>query len=111
MKFTIDEMMAKLPLPANEKWKNGVWDIEPFEKDNIKLVFFAPKHKDYQTLHDEDEFYFVVRGSGEIIIGEKRFSFEVGDTFFVPAKIPHHFENFTEDFATWAIFFNPVKKT
>jgi len=24
MKFTIDEFLAKLPLPADEKWKEGV---------------------------------------------------------------------------------------
>lgn len=105
MKFTIDEMMAKLPLPANEKWKEGVWDLEPFEKNNVKLVFFAPKNRDYQTAHDEDEFYFIARGSGEIVIGVDRLQCEVGDAFFVPAKVPHRFETFTGDFATWAVFF------
>jgi mannose-6-phosphate isomerase-like protein (cupin superfamily) len=105
MKFTLDEMMAKLPLPANDKWKDGVWDLEPFTKDNVKLVFFAPHKIDYQDFHEEDEFYFIVRGSGEIIIGEERFTCQVGDTFFVSAKTFHRFENFTEDFATWAIFF------
>ena len=39
MKFTIDEMLAELPLPANEKWKDGVWDIEPLKKGNVTLVF------------------------------------------------------------------------
>ena len=105
MKFTIKEMLEKLPLPANEKWVEGVWDIEPFQKGNTKLVFFAPSKKDYQTFHDEDEFYFIIRGNGELIIDEERFDCEVGDAFFVPAKVPHHFENFTGDFATWAIFF------
>jgi mannose-6-phosphate isomerase-like protein (cupin superfamily) len=105
MKFTIDEMMKQLPLPANEKWKEGVWDIEPFEKNNVKLVFFAPKNTDYQTFHEEDEFYFIVRGSGEILIGDEKFKCEPGDAFFVPAQVEHHFENFSDDFATWAIFF------
>ena len=31
MKFPIEEMLAKLPLPANEKWKEGVWDVEPLK--------------------------------------------------------------------------------
>ena len=105
MKFSPKEFLAKLPQPANEKWKDGVFDIEPFKKGNVSLVFFAPRGTDYQTFHDEDEFYFIAKGSGEILIEEERFSFEAGDVFFVPAKIPHHFENFTDDFATWAIFF------
>ena len=105
MKFTIDEFLEKLPLPANEKWKNGVFDVEPFKRRNVTLVFFAPRGRDYQTFHDEDEFYFIARGSGELIIESERFKCETGDAFFVPAKKEHHFENFTEDFATWAIFF------
>ncbi|MGB7200631.1 MAG: cupin domain-containing protein [Pyrinomonadaceae bacterium] len=105
MKFTVDEMLARLPLAATEKWKQGVWDIEPFEKAGVKLVFFAPRGIDYQTFHDEDEFYFIVRGSGEIVIGDERFDFEAGDAFFVAAQVEHRFENFTDDFATWAIFF------
>lgn len=105
MKFTIEEFLTKLPLPANEKWKNGVWDVEPFEKGNVKLVFFAPREIDFQTFHEEDEFYFIVRGSGELIIEDEVFSCSVGDAFFVPALRNHRFENFTDDFATWAIFF------
>jgi mannose-6-phosphate isomerase-like protein (cupin superfamily) len=105
MKFTIEEFLSRLPLPADEKWKDGVWDVEPFKKGNVRLVFFAPRGNDYQTIHEEDEFYFVVRGTGELIIENERFGCETGNAFFVPAKVPHHFENFTDDFVTWAIFF------
>jgi mannose-6-phosphate isomerase-like protein (cupin superfamily) len=105
MKFSPDQLMARLPLPANEKWTEGVWDIEPFEKDGVKLAFFAPRGTDHQTFHEEDEFYFIISGSGELLIGEERHAFTAGDAFFVPAKVPHRFENFSEDFATWAVFF------
>lgn len=105
MKFTVDEFLAKLPLPANEKWKDGVWDVEPFEKDGVKLVFFAPRGVDHQTFHEEDEFYFIVRGSGKLVIGSDVFDCAVGDVFSVAAKVPHHFEEFAEDFVTWAVFF------
>jgi mannose-6-phosphate isomerase-like protein (cupin superfamily) len=105
MKFTVDEILKKLPLAADEKWTEGVWDLEPFEKRGVTLVFFAPRGVDHQTFHEEDEFYFVARGSGELVIGDERHSFGSGDVFFVEAHRPHHFENFTDDFATWAIFF------
>lgn len=105
MKFTIDEMLEKLPLPANEKWKEGVWDVESFRKGSVSLIMFAPRGTDYQTFHEEDEFYFIMRGKGELVIEEERFPCEAGDALFVPAKKHHHFENFTEDFATWAVFF------
>ena len=86
MKFTIDEFLEKLPLPANEKWKNGVFDVEPLKKGNVTLVFFAPRGTDYQTFHDEDEFYFIARGSGELIIESEKFKCESGDAFFVPRQ-------------------------
>lgn len=105
MKFTAREFLEKLPLPANEKWKDGVFDVEPFQKENVTLVFFAPRGTDYQTFHEEDEFYFIARGSGVLVIENERFDCEMGDAFFVPAMKIHHFENFTDDFATWAIFF------
>ena len=105
MKFTVEEFLSRLPLPANEKWKDGVWDVEPFTKGNVRLVFFAPRGTDYQTFHDEDEFYFIARGTGELIVENERFACQTGEAFFVPAKAAHRFENFSDDFATWAIFF------
>ncbi len=105
MKFTVEEFSAKLPLPADEKWKDGVRDIEVFRKKNVSLVFFAPRKTDYQTFHEEDEFYIIACGTGELIIGSENFPCKTGDTFFVPAKTEHHFENFSDDFAAWTIFF------
>ena len=105
MKFTIDELAAKLPLPPSDKWKDGVWDLEPFEKKGVTLVFFAPKGIDHQTFHDKDEFYIIARGSGELVLNDKRISCKAGDALFVEAFAEHWFENFSDDFATWAIFF------
>ncbi|MEZ5344538.1 MAG: cupin domain-containing protein [Pyrinomonadaceae bacterium] len=105
MKFDPEDLLHRLPLPADEKWKDGVWDIEAFRKRGVSLIFFAPRGKDYQTSHEEDEFYFLVKGSGELKIGEKRISCTAGDALYVPAGVSHRFENFTDDFAAWAVFF------
>jgi mannose-6-phosphate isomerase-like protein (cupin superfamily) len=105
MKFAIEEFLGKLPLPADDKWKEGVWDVEPFRKGDVSLEMFAPRGRDYQTPHDEDEFYFIARGSGDIVIDGERFAFVPSDVFFVPAGVEHHFENFSDDFATWVVFF------
>ena len=105
MKFPVEELLEKLPLPANEKWKDGVWDIEPHELNGVRLVFFAPRGIDHQTAHNEDEYYFIARGLGELVLEGKRIPANLGDAFFVPAGAEHHFENFSDDFATWAVFF------
>ncbi len=105
MKFTIEEMAARLPLPADEKWKDGVWATNAFSKGEFELEFFAPRGTDYQTPHEKDEFYIIARGRAELIIEGESFPCSAGDALFVPARVPHRFVNISEDFAAWVIFF------
>jgi mannose-6-phosphate isomerase-like protein (cupin superfamily) len=49
----------------------------------------------------------VVAGSGEFVNGGVRTKFQAGDILFVPATVEHRFENFTDDFATWVMFWGP----
>ena len=98
-------MLAKLPFPANEKWKEGVPFVSAFDKGDFTLELFAPRGKDYQTPHVQDEFYIVAQGSADLFIGEAKYSCKSGDALFVPALQEHRFENISEDFVTWVIFF------
>lgn len=92
-------------MQANEKWPEGVWDIEVFKKGRVSLIFFAPQGVDHQTSHDEDEFYFIASGSAKISIEDEIFPCESGDAFFVHAGCEHRFSDQTSDFSTWAVFF------
>ena len=105
MKYGFDEFLARLPLPADEKWTEGVPFTGAFSKGEFELEFFAPRGLDHQTPHEKDEFYIVVSGTAVLLIEGENFTCAVGDVLFVTAKIEHHFENISEDFATWVIFF------
>ena len=105
MKFTPEEFLQKLPLPADGKWTDGIWFTNAFSKGDFELEFFAPRGKDYQTPHEKDEIYIIARGEGEFVKETERINFAAGDVLFVEAGIEHRFENFSEDFATWVIFF------
>jgi mannose-6-phosphate isomerase-like protein (cupin superfamily) len=105
MKFSFDEFLEKLPLPADAKWREGVWFTNAFTKGDFELEFFAPRGRDYQTPHEKDEIYVVVRGAGEFVKENEKIDFTAGDVLFVEAGVAHRFENFSEDFATWVIFF------
>ena len=74
---------------------------------NGRLLLFAPDGEDRQTPHTQDEFYVIVSGSGSFRRGEEAVTFVAGDVLFVPAQMPHRFENFSDDFQTWVIFFGP----
>jgi len=88
----------------------------------MELRWFAPREGDPQTLHDRDELYIVASGTGVFmravesmpfddtslpIAGEDRVEFGPGDALFVPAGTIHRFEEYSEDFATWIVFYGP----
>jgi hypothetical protein len=78
-----------------------------FRRGDFSAELFAPQGVDTQQPHDQDEAYIVASGIGVFRRGEERVSFAPGDFLFVPAGVPHRFEQFTEDFRTWVIFFGP----
>jgi mannose-6-phosphate isomerase-like protein (cupin superfamily) len=60
-----------------------------------------------QQPHAQDELYFIHRGKGEIVIDGQRGDATAGSAFFVAAGVPHRFENFSQDFVTWVVFYGP----
>lgn len=89
---------------------------------SMELRWFVPKQEDPQTPHDRDELYIIVSGTGVFmravdilpfddaslpIQGEERVEFGPGDALFVAAGTVHRFEKFSDDFATWIVFYGP----
>jgi mannose-6-phosphate isomerase-like protein (cupin superfamily) len=108
MRLDIKQFKSKLPLPATSKWPLGVWDIEAFKHGTMSVILYTPTATDFQTNHDQDELYFVMSGSGKILIETNTFAFQTGDALFVPAGKIHRFVEFSEDLVTWAVFWGPV---
>ncbi len=106
MKYTPDEFLAKLPFPANEKWQDGVWFTSVFAKGDFELEFFAPRGTDFQTPHEKDEFYIIVSGTADLIKENEIIKCTIGDAIFVAKGEQHNFQNMSDDFATWVIFFS-----
>jgi mannose-6-phosphate isomerase-like protein (cupin superfamily) len=73
----------------------------------MKTGIYAPQRVDIQTPHKQDELYIVISGSGEFVKGSERCRFHPNDVLFVEAGVVHRFENFTDDFSTWVIFWGP----
>ena len=107
MRISLEDTLAKLPLPPTATWPQGVWDTEALARGSMSLILFTPRGYDYQTTHTQDELYIVYRGSGVLKIKEETFPFVAGDVLFVPANALHRFVEFSDDFVTWAIFWGP----
>lgn len=79
-----------------------------FEHGSLELEVYAPRGRDPQQPHDRDEIYVVISGTGTFVNGPDRYGFAPGDLLFVPAGTVHRFEDFSDDFATWVIFYGPA---
>ena len=89
------QLSAQTELPFTVLMKHGTMSIE----------YFAPRDKDTQTPHLQDEIYVIISGHGTFNRNEERITFKEHDILFVPAGKKHRFENFSDDFATWVIFY------
>jgi mannose-6-phosphate isomerase-like protein (cupin superfamily) len=90
--------MALASLASDERY------AEVIRRKGLSAGVYAPHQTDDQDAHEEDEFYVVLNGSGFFVVGDDREPFGPGDLLFVEAGTQHHFEDFTPDFAVWAIF-------
>ncbi|MFZ0013299.1 MAG: cupin domain-containing protein [Acidimicrobiia bacterium] len=90
--------MALASLASDERYS------EVFRHGQLSAGIYAPHQTDDQDAHEEDEFYVVLNGSGFFTVDGDRQPFGPGDLLFVPAGVTHQFEDFTPDFAVWAIF-------
>ncbi len=81
--------------------------VELFQHGTMQLEYYKPEKIDLQQPHSRDEIYVVISGIGIFYCGGERKPFKAGDFLFVPAKVEHRFEDFSDDFATWVIFYGP----
>ncbi len=86
--------------------------ITLFEHGTLQVEIYQPRGAngelvDPQSPHTRDELYVVANGIGFFFNGETREPVQAGDLLFVAAGVPHRFEEFTENFATWVMFYGP----
>jgi mannose-6-phosphate isomerase-like protein (cupin superfamily) len=100
-RFPLAEAIARLPPPADEQY------VVPFRHGTLELGLYAPRGRDPQGPHTRDELYVIMRGSGWFVNGSARTRFAPGDVLFVPAGTVHRFEEFSDDFVAWVVFYGP----
>ena len=76
-------------------------------KGTMRAVLYAPRGRDLQTPHKQDEIYIIQSGTGTLVKEGENRQFGPGDVLFVEANAAHHFAFFSDDFAAWAIFWGP----
>ena len=100
-RFPLDRAIAALPPPGTEQY------VVPFRHGTLELGLYAPRGSDPQDPHTRDELCVVMRGAGWFVNGPARARFAPGDALFVPAGVAHRFEELTDDFVVWVVFYGP----
>jgi mannose-6-phosphate isomerase-like protein (cupin superfamily) len=107
MKVSIADALKRLPAAPTDRYPAGAPFVTMMAGGTMSVEVFAPKTADLQEPHRQDELYFIQSGTGELVINGQRFDAATGDAFFVAAGVTHRFENFSEDFVTWVVFYGP----
>lgn len=102
------DLLDRLPGPQSRRWPDGERFIEAFRHGTLIVELYAPRGHDPQAPHDRDEVYFVISGSGDFLVAGERAPFRAGDALFAGAHVEHRFENFSDDFCTWVVFYGPI---
>ncbi|MBS1607789.1 MAG: cupin domain-containing protein [Bacteroidetes bacterium] len=100
-KVTIENAIKQLDAEKKQRFTTLL------QNGSMSVEYYAPVKKDLQQPHLQDELYIIITGTGIFLRNNERVTFMPGDVLFVPAGMEHRFEEFTDDFATWVIFYGP----
>ncbi len=93
--------LSAVPAPDGRRYR------ELFRHGTLQVEVYRPSGTDPQTPHTRDEAYVVIQGTGTYVIDGERLPFGPGDFLFAPASVAHRFEDFSDDFAVWVLFYGP----
>jgi len=104
LRLSLSDALMSTPPPGNLASEMATLDFADVE-------FYQPHGIDAQKPHRRDELYIIAGGSGVLRAGNEEFRFGPGDVLFVAANVEHRFTEFTDDFATWVIFYGAEKES
>jgi mannose-6-phosphate isomerase-like protein (cupin superfamily) len=82
---------------------------EVFVDGDLEVRFAAHPTDGPQVPHERDELYVVAAGAGRYRVEDKVTEVGPGDLLFCAARVPHGFEDISDDFCVWVIFYGPRK--
>lgn len=101
MNGRLPQALALLPGTAGER------DRQVLVHRSRRVEVDAPCGTDTLQPQAQDGLSRVASGSGVFRHRGERIPVRPGDCLFVPARHDHRFEQFTDDFVTWALLWGP----
>jgi mannose-6-phosphate isomerase-like protein (cupin superfamily) len=92
---------TRIPGPA------GDHAVAVLRRGTLDVALSIPRVPIPQKPHAQDEIYVVVRGRGVLRHDGNRDAVRPGDLVFVAAAVEHQFDEVSDDFAVWRVFYGP----
>jgi quercetin dioxygenase-like cupin family protein len=83
---------------------------EVFVDGHLEVKFAARPTNGSQVPHQRDELYFVASGTGRYRVEDTLTAVGPGDVLFCAAHVAHGFEEISDDFSLWVLFYGPEKQ-
>lgn len=106
--------MDRTPLPVSLGAARGLprtpgRSTEVFADEVLEVRFAARPTNGPQLPHLRDELYFVAAGTANYRVEDRVTPVGPGDVLFCAAHVAHGFEDNTDDFCVWVVFYGPEK--
>ncbi len=82
---------------------------EVFVDGDLEVRFAAKPTDGPQVPHEKDELYFIAAGTARYRVEDTVRDVGPGDVCFCAAGVAHGFENNSDDFCVWVLFYGPRK--
>ena len=73
-------------------------------RGDVSLSLFTPRGADHQSVHEQDEVYLVIAGTGLLRSGDVEHAFVPGDALYVAAGQEHRFVGDLTGLVMWVVF-------
>ena len=82
---------------------------EVFVDGGLEVRFAAKPTNGPQVPHEKDELYFIAAGTARYRVEDRVTEVGPGDVCFCAARVSHGFEDISEDFCVWVLFYGAKK--
>lgn len=89
--FDVDSLLLNFP---KYKYFTDLLNTMTME---VGVINLRKNQKDVQQPHDVDEIYYIISGTGSIEINGKKNDICPGKIIYIPRKLPHSFNAFSDE--------------
>src|SRR5690242_10039355 len=110
--FKVEKGKGRLQEEMNIMGGQFHYKVSSKDSGGQLLIYDTFRHEKggpaYHLHHDQDEWFFVMKGEFTVKVGDDTFNLKAGDSAFAPRKIPHAFAMTNDGEGQMMVLFQPA---